>query len=380
MALRRLARELREFENNPLPNVSIGPVDDDMFHWQATLLGPDDTPYKDGVFFLDIHIPQDYPFKSPRIKFVTPIYHCDINARGMISLDIINDSWNPAVTMRKAINSVLSLLSDQNPHDPEMPNIAKLYKTNRQLFNKHANDMAVKYANAPKQKYNVVDLPHIIDANFIYNKNKQQIECFLQLEHAIDYEKYNKHTKNMNIVCMKHKQQIFVNQSKYNFILDSELEYGSMLSIETWIEYNGEKYIKSYSKWYSLFVDILSINQYYLLIEAFLKNNINDMVPSDISNLCFRYYWKYVVCLKSYDGVFERKYVLKKSAEIEENTDEIHGGSRHIKALPKIMKHDIWKYFSDKSEKKEIMDRRSYDFPKSIIFKLVKDRWEKWDL
>ena len=56
---------------------------------QATILGPSESPYEGGVFFLNIHFPTDYPFKPPKVAFTTKIYHPNINSNGSICLDIL---------------------------------------------------------------------------------------------------------------------------------------------------------------------------------------------------------------------------------------------------------------------------------------------------
>ena len=125
---------------------SLGPVGDDLFHWQATIMGPEESPYNGGVFFLDIHFPADYPFKPPKVSFTTRIYHCNINSNGGICLDILKDQWSPALTISKVLLSVCSLLTDPNPDDPLVPEIAQLLKNNVTQHNATAREWTAKYA------------------------------------------------------------------------------------------------------------------------------------------------------------------------------------------------------------------------------------------
>ncbi len=146
MALKRIQRELVELQEDPPTSCSAGPADDDLFHWQATIMGPDDSPYAGGLFFLDIHFPADYPFKPPKVTFNTRIYHCNINSNGGICLDILKDQWSPALTISKVLLSICSLLTDANPDDPLVPEIADLLKTNKSVHDANAREYTSKYA------------------------------------------------------------------------------------------------------------------------------------------------------------------------------------------------------------------------------------------
>lgn len=125
----------------PLPLISV-------YNWQATIMGPPDSPYAGGVFFLNIRFPPDYPFKPPKVSFTanTRIYHPNINSNGNICLDILKDQWSPALTISKVLLSVCSLLTDPNPDDPLVPEIAQLYKTDRARYEATAREWTRKYA------------------------------------------------------------------------------------------------------------------------------------------------------------------------------------------------------------------------------------------
>jgi len=147
MAMKRIRKELQDLTNDPPAQCSAGPVDDNWFHWQATIIGPGESPFQGGVFFLTIHFPTDYPFKPPKINFTTRIYHPNINSNGSICLDILRSQWSPALTISKVLLSICSLLTDPNPDDPLVPEIAKTYKSDRKQYEKLAKEWTQKYAS-----------------------------------------------------------------------------------------------------------------------------------------------------------------------------------------------------------------------------------------
>jgi ubiquitin-conjugating enzyme E2 D len=146
MATIRLTKELKEMINNPPTNCSAGCIDDDIFQWRSTLIGPENSPYEGGSFQMKIHFPSNYPFKPPKINFETKIYHPNINSAGSICIDILRDNWSPALTVSKVLLSICSLLDDPNPDDPLEPTIANEYKDNYDKYVETAKSWTYIYA------------------------------------------------------------------------------------------------------------------------------------------------------------------------------------------------------------------------------------------
>ena len=89
-AMLRLMSDLRQIKQDPPLGCSASPcADDNLFVWNATIFGPDDTPWEGGIFQLKITFSEGYPAKPPRVRFASEMFHPNVFKDGNICLDII---------------------------------------------------------------------------------------------------------------------------------------------------------------------------------------------------------------------------------------------------------------------------------------------------
>ncbi|PPS01919.1 hypothetical protein GOBAR_AA18745 [Gossypium barbadense] len=164
---RRIIKETQRLLSEPAPGISASPSEDNMRYFNVMILGPTQSPYEGGVFKLELFLPEEYPMAAPKeeclhliccaeqtlasklslVRFLTKIYHPNIDKLGRICLDILKDKWSPALQIRTVLLSIQALLSAPNPDDPLSENIAKHWKTNEAEAVETAKEWTRLYAS-----------------------------------------------------------------------------------------------------------------------------------------------------------------------------------------------------------------------------------------
>ncbi|KAL0226769.1 hypothetical protein P9112_014093 [Eukaryota sp. TZLM1-RC] len=132
---RRLQSELMNIVSSDDESISAFPSGDSIFSWNGTISGPSGTAYEDMDYTLSLNFPEDYPYKPPVVKFVTPIFHPNVDLQGNICLDILKEEWTAAYDVRTILLSIQSLLGSPN-NDSPLNNDAALLWSDQEAFRK----------------------------------------------------------------------------------------------------------------------------------------------------------------------------------------------------------------------------------------------------
>ncbi|KAI3374835.1 hypothetical protein L3Q82_021373 [Scortum barcoo] len=135
---KRILKELKSLHCDPHPYFRVFPSESDFTFWRILMQGPPDTPYEKGVFELYCQFGPDYPVKPPLVRFVTQVYHCNVNSVGRICHNIFDRNYNAHITMREILEAVYGLLIIPEPDDPLDSILAEEFLTNRDTYEQEA--------------------------------------------------------------------------------------------------------------------------------------------------------------------------------------------------------------------------------------------------
>lgn len=145
-------QETQRLMSEPVAGISATPYQDNLRYFAVAIEGPGDSPYEKGVFQLELFLPADYPMAPPKVRFLTKIYHPNVDKLGRICLDILKDKWSPALQIRTVLLSIQALLSAPNPDDPLDNTVAEVWKNNEQEALKRAREFTESFAMKQEDK------------------------------------------------------------------------------------------------------------------------------------------------------------------------------------------------------------------------------------
>ena len=92
----------------------------DLFKWECSILGVENTEWYGGKFKLTMYFEDDYPAKPPRCKFEKGFYHPNVYPSGTICHSILteDEGWKPIYSIEVILFSIQQLLSNPNPNSP----------------------------------------------------------------------------------------------------------------------------------------------------------------------------------------------------------------------------------------------------------------------
>ena len=161
MSLERIREEYKDLNYNPNVNLglTVGLEKEDSYKdWIVHMIAPRDSIYRNGIFALNVHFPDNYPNEPPEVCFLTPIYHLNINPKapknegdeydklGHVSISTLN-WWNPKYKMREVLYNIYSLFYFCNPDSAYGIDRAKEYIENDMVYYEKAKIFTKKYAN-----------------------------------------------------------------------------------------------------------------------------------------------------------------------------------------------------------------------------------------
>eukprot|EP00117_Sycon_ciliatum_P041454 scpid103290/ scgid30314/ Ubiquitin-conjugating enzyme E2-16 kDa; Ubiquitin carrier protein; Ubiquitin-protein ligase len=151
-ASNRLRQEAADLRNNPFADMFAEPVSDDLLNWRVMIQGPENSPYKYGLFHLQVEHGVDYASVVPDVTFKTKIFHPMVESSGKLcpwclKEWLVDVGLVPPYNLRTLLQTLRSLL--ENPYSCRShltTEVRDMHQVNPQLFEATAKEWTGRYA------------------------------------------------------------------------------------------------------------------------------------------------------------------------------------------------------------------------------------------
>ena len=82
-------QETQRLMAEPVQGIMAKPDEGNARYFHVVISGPQDSPFEGGTFKLELFLPEEYPMAAPKVRFMTKIYHPNVDKLGRICLDIL---------------------------------------------------------------------------------------------------------------------------------------------------------------------------------------------------------------------------------------------------------------------------------------------------
>eukprot|EP01065_Artemidia_motanka_P049101 TRINITY_DN805_c0_g2_i3.p2 TRINITY_DN805_c0_g2~~TRINITY_DN805_c0_g2_i3.p2 ORF type:complete len:174 (+),score=43.50 TRINITY_DN805_c0_g2_i3:78-524(+) len=142
----RIVKETEKLAKEPCTGIAAAPDRGNPRSFSISIQGPTDSPYQGGTFRLELFLPGEYPMVPPKVRFLTKLWHPNVDKLGRICLDILKDKWSPALQIRTVLLSIQALLSAPNPDDPLNNEAAEQWKNAEKAALRKAQEFTREFA------------------------------------------------------------------------------------------------------------------------------------------------------------------------------------------------------------------------------------------
>ena len=164
-----LYKQQLELIKNPPDCVIYHLNETDPLDIQADIIGPNSTPYENGIFRVKLVIPNNFPLSAPKGYFLTKIYHPNISEKGEICVNTLKKDWNPAQwSLYNVFEVIKCLLIVPFPQSALNEDAGKIFMEDYAEYYKIAKIYTNIYAIKPNNNNNNCN-------NVINNNNKENM-------------------------------------------------------------------------------------------------------------------------------------------------------------------------------------------------------------